>query len=185
MQPLAARPSLVLLSALGVVPGSRHGLALGARDLLRPLHRLAVGRPLRALSRRVVGEHPALRFGPLLLAGQPPLLPLGELPGLFGVPLSLPVTIRHPPYLTGKPRRQTTHPRWRSSFGHPRADNNGEMPPQEILVCAKPSAARRVAGVLRSRGYAVETAGDGARAVERAERDNPAVVLIWSDLRGP
>jgi DNA-binding NarL/FixJ family response regulator len=59
------------------------------------------------------------------------------------------------------------------------------MPPQEILVCAKPSAARRVAGVLRSRGYAVETAGDGARAVERAERDNPAVVLIWSDLRGP
>jgi CheY-like chemotaxis protein len=59
------------------------------------------------------------------------------------------------------------------------------MPPQEILVCAKPSAARRVAGILRSRGYAVETAGDGARAVERAERDNPAVVLIWSDLRGP
>jgi DNA-binding NarL/FixJ family response regulator len=59
------------------------------------------------------------------------------------------------------------------------------MPPQEILVCAKPSAARRVAGVLRSRGYAVETAADGARAVERAERDNPAVVLIWSDLRGP
>lgn len=59
------------------------------------------------------------------------------------------------------------------------------MPPQEILVCAKPSAARRVAGVLRSRGYAVETAGDGVRAVERAERDNPAVALIWSDLRGP
>jgi CheY-like chemotaxis protein len=59
------------------------------------------------------------------------------------------------------------------------------MPPHEILVCAKPFAARRVAGVLRSRGYAVETAADGARAVERAERDNPAVVLIWSDLRGP
>jgi DNA-binding NarL/FixJ family response regulator len=58
------------------------------------------------------------------------------------------------------------------------------MPPQEILVCAKPSAARRVAGVLRSRGYAVETAGDGGRAVEGAERHNPAVVLIWSDLRG-
>jgi len=59
------------------------------------------------------------------------------------------------------------------------------MPPQEILVCARPSVARRVAGVLRSRGYAVETAADGTRAVERAERDNPAVVLIWSDLRGP
>jgi signal transduction histidine kinase len=59
------------------------------------------------------------------------------------------------------------------------------MPPQEILVCAKPSAARRAAGVLRSRGYAVETASDGIRAVERAERDNPAVALIWSDLRGP
>ncbi len=59
------------------------------------------------------------------------------------------------------------------------------MPPQEVLVCAKPSTARRVAGVLRSRGYAVETAGDGERAVAKAERDNPAVVLIWSDLRGP
>lgn len=59
------------------------------------------------------------------------------------------------------------------------------MPPQEILVCAKPSAARRVAGVLRSRGYAVETEAEGTRAVERAERENPAVVLIWSDLRGP
>jgi CheY-like chemotaxis protein len=59
------------------------------------------------------------------------------------------------------------------------------MPPQEVLVCAKPSVARRAAGVLRSRGYAVETAGDGVRAVEEAERQNPDVVLIWSDLRGP
>jgi CheY-like chemotaxis protein len=59
------------------------------------------------------------------------------------------------------------------------------MPPQEVLVCAKPSTARLIAGVLRSRGYAVETVGDGARAVEGAERRNPDVVLIWADLRGP
>ncbi len=59
------------------------------------------------------------------------------------------------------------------------------MPPQEVLVCAKPSTARLIAGVLRSRGYAVESVGDGARAVEAAERRNPDVVLIWADLRGP
>lgn len=59
------------------------------------------------------------------------------------------------------------------------------MPPQHVLVCAEPSTAERVAEVLRSRGYASDTASDGERAVELAQQTHPGVVLTWSDLPGP
>lgn len=59
------------------------------------------------------------------------------------------------------------------------------MPPLQVLLCAEPSPAERVAEVLRARGYAVETAGDGERALELAERTHPSVLLAWSDVAGP
>ena len=58
------------------------------------------------------------------------------------------------------------------------------MRPQRVLICAETSTAERVADVLRSRGYAAETATDRHHAVELAERNEPEVVLAWSDLPG-
>jgi DNA-binding NarL/FixJ family response regulator len=59
------------------------------------------------------------------------------------------------------------------------------MPSEQVLVCAEPSTAERVADFLRSRGYVAETANDGGRAVELAEQSHPDLVLAWSDLSGP
>jgi DNA-binding NarL/FixJ family response regulator len=59
------------------------------------------------------------------------------------------------------------------------------MPSEQVLVCAEPSTAERVADFLRSRGYVAETANDGGRAMELADQSHPDLVLTWSDLSGP
>lgn len=58
----------------------------------------------------------------------------------------------------------------------------GESP---VLVCDAPEGLEALARVVGARGYPVERASDGYRAVELAVRTRPAVIVVRSGVQGP